>query len=132
MANIIQQSTNYGVEIVYDSVKSVDFSNEPFKCFLSNGDVYILKYIIIATGANVRFLNIEGESEYKGKGVSYCAVCDGTFYKNKNVAVIGGGVYAGTEELYLSRLCNKVYLIHRRDKFRMDNEMLKKGKSNEK
>ena len=129
MSNILEQSKRVGAKIIYDNVIEVDFSNRPFKTSLESGEIYYSKYLIIATGRTTKKLNVDGEDKFNSKGVSYCAVCDGSFYKNKTVAVIGGGSSAGTEALYLSNICNKVYLIHRRDVFRMEDVLLNKIKN---
>lgn len=124
MNNMIEQSKNLGVEIVYDRVSSVDFSKRPFVCKLDGGDVYVARFVVIATGATAKWLGLPSEEKFKGRGVSACATCDGNFYKGKIVAVIGGGSSAGTEALHLSHLCEKVYLVHRRDTFRMADGIL--------
>lgn len=126
MENMMKQAKNLGVEIVYDQVVNIDFSSRPFKCTMDGGDVYFAKYVIIATGASAKWLGLPSEEEFKGRGVSACATCDGSFYKGKNVAIVGGGSSAGTEALHLSHICNKVYLIHRKDTFRMAENILKK------
>lgn len=128
MENMMAQSRNIGVEMIYDQVLSVDFSKRPFKCTMDSGDVYIANYIVIATGASTKWLGLPSEEEFKGRGVSSCATCDGSFYRNKDVAVFGGGSSAGTEALHLSTICKKVYLIHRRDVFRMNESILRKLK----
>jgi len=128
MQNMIEQSQNLGVEVVYDQVSSVDFLSSPYKCYTEGGDVYIAKSVLIATGASPKWLGLESEKKYAGFGVSACATCDGSFFKNKDVAIIGGGSSAGTEALHLSQLCKKVYLIHRRDSFRMQDVILDKIK----
>ena len=101
MMQMMEQSRNLGVNIVYDQVISVDFSSRPYKCTLDSGDVYLSKYIVICTGASAKWLGLPSEEEFKGKGVSACATCDGSFYKGKVVAVVGGGSSAGTEALHL-------------------------------
>ena len=126
MQKMMDQATNLGVEVVYDQVSKIDFSSRPFKCELDGGDVYFANYVIIATGASARWLGLPSEEEFKGRGVSACATCDGSFYKGKDVVVVGGGSSAGTEALHLSHICNKVYLIHRRDSFKMSEKILKK------
>lgn len=124
MVNMMEQCRNLGVDIVYDQVSKVDFSARPYKCILENGDVYISNYIIISTGASAKWLGLESEKKFMGYGVSACATCDGSFYKEKIVAVVGGGSSAGTEALHLSHLASKVYLIHRKDNFRMAENIL--------
>lgn len=129
MNNMMEQAKNVGVQLIYDNVVSVDFSKRPFVCNLEGGDVYIAKFVVIATGASAKWLNIPSEERYKGRGVSACATCDGSFYKDKVVSVIGGGSSAGTEALHLSHLCKKVYLIHRRDSFKMNEKILENVKN---
>lgn len=126
MQNMMDQARNLGVEIIYDQVISVDFSSRPYKCMMDGGDVYFANYLIIATGATAKWLGLPSEEEFKGRGVSACATCDGSFYKGRDVAVVGGGSSAGTEALHLSHICRKVYLIHRKDTFRMAEGILKK------
>lgn len=115
-----EQAECFGAEIVYDTAVRVDFSKRPFSCTLDSGDVYTCDVMIIATGASARTLGAPGEDDLRGKGVSYCATCDGFFYRNKKVAVIGGGNAAVEEALYLSNLAQEVFLIHRRDSFRAE------------
>ena len=110
-----------GVEIKYETVLNV---TPELEVQTSNG-TYKAKAIILATGAQNRKLNLPNEVELIGKGVSYCATCDGNFYKGKDVAVIGGGNTALEDALYLSNICNKVYLVHRRDTFRGEDKYIK-------
>ncbi len=128
MQKMLDQSRNLGVDIVYDQIISVDFSKRPFKCLADGGDIYFADSVVIATGANAKWLGLPSEKEFKGRGVSACATCDGSFYKGKDVAVVGGGSSAGTEALHLAHICNRVYLIHRKDNFRMAENILKKIK----
>ncbi len=109
-----QQAEHYGVQTEYAEVLSVDFSDKIKKVETDNGNL-LAKSVIISTGANPRELGIKNEKELVGKGVHYCAHCDGRFYKDKTVAVIGGGNSAAADALYLSRIAKKVYLVHRRD-----------------
>ncbi len=112
--NLCNQVKKLGAEIKYETVIKIDEERNVF----TNKNVYKSKTIIIATGAKNRTLGLEEETKFIGKGVSYCASCDGAFYKGKTVAVIGGGNTALTDALYLSAIAKKVYLIHRRDNFR--------------
>ncbi len=107
-----------GVNHIYDEVKSIETSANEKRIILSNGKTIVTKTVIIATGARNRKLDVPGEEEYSGRGVSYCATCDGAFFKNRVVAVIGGGDVAVEDAIFLARLCKKVYVIHRRDEFR--------------
>ena len=109
----------FGAKTEYAEVSSVDFSGDIKRIKTESGN-FLSKTVIIAAGANPRELGIEGEQEFIGKGVHYCAHCDGRFYKDKTVAVIGGGNSAVADALYLSRLVKKVYLIHRRDTLRAE------------
>ena len=115
--NITKQLKNLGVKPVTDDIVSVDLKND-IKIIKGKKNEYQAKAVVIATGARRRKLNVKGEDEFYGRGVSYCATCDGNFYKNKIVAVTGGGNTALEESLYLSNICEKVYLIHRREEFK--------------
>ena len=108
----------FGVKIINDHIESVELSSSPF--LLKGNDEYQSKALIIATGASALYLGLESEQKYLGKGVSACATCDGFFYKDKEVCVVGGGNTAAEEALYLSNICSKVHLIHRRDKLRAE------------
>ena len=108
----------FGVEIVNDHIEQVDFSSKPMT--LIGNSEYRCNSLIIATGASALYLGLESEQKYLGRGVSACATCDGFFYKDKEVCVIGGGNTAAEEALYLSNICSKVHLIHRRDKLRAE------------
>ncbi len=114
------QALNVGAEIINELVISVDFSNKLKIIKCDSGKIIKTKSVIICTGAQARWLGIENEKKFNGKGVSACATCDGFFYRNKNVAVIGGGNTAVEEALYLSNICKKVILIHRRDSLRAE------------
>ena len=121
MFNIISQVQDNNVELIYESVSSIELnSNKTFTVNYSNNDCIITKTILIATGASHNKLNIPGEDKFIGRGVSWCATCDGPLYKNKRVAVIGGGNTAVIEALYLSNIASEVLLIHRRDTLRAD------------
>ena len=119
------QAEKCGAKIVMDLLTEVDLSHRPFVA-KSNSNTYIADTIIIATGAKAKWLGLESEENYKGFGVSACAVCDGNFYRNKIVAVIGGGNTAVTEAIYLSLIAKKVYLIHRSENFKAENVLLDK------
>lgn len=132
MNNMEEQARNLGADIRFGSIEKVDFSERPFKIYPEDGGVILAETVIIATGASAKYLGMESETKYKGKGVSACATCDGFFYKGKDVAVVGGGDTAVEEATYLSTLCNKVYLIHRRDELRASKAMQEKIKGNDK
>lgn len=125
--NLYSQITNLKCEIKFEKVKAIE-SQQDKKIVITDQNSYETKTIIIANGAKHRKLNVEGEKEFAGKGVSYCATCDGNLFKGKDVAIIGGGNTALVEALYLSNICNKVYLIHRRDKFRGENHLVESVK----
>ncbi len=112
-----KQARTFGTEIIYGEVLSID-ANEELKKVILSGQSYVTKTIIIASGANFKKLNVKGEKEFIGAGVSYCATCDGPFFRNKEIAVVGGGDSALQEALYLTKFAEKVNLIHRRDQFR--------------
>lgn len=109
-----QGAERFGAKTEYAEVVSVDFSDKIKKLETTNGDYYA-KTVVISTGANPRELGVEGEKELTGRGVHYCAHCDGRFYKDKTVVVVGGGNSAAADALYLSNLASKVYIVHRRD-----------------
>jgi thioredoxin reductase (NADPH) len=113
-----KQARTFGCEITYGEVVSIQAEDKTKKFILSDNKEYSTKTVIIASGANFKKLNIPGEKEFIGRGVSYCATCDGPFFRNKEIAVIGGGDSALQEALYLTKFVTKVNLIHRRDAFR--------------
>ena len=117
------QAENVGTTIVHDLITSADFSERPFKLQGDNGDRYIADSIIIATGAQARWLGLDSETVFNGRGVSACATCDGFFYRGKKVAVIGGGNTAVEEALYMANICDHVTLVHRRDSLRAEQIM---------
>ena len=119
MIRMQKHAEKYNVNIVNDYVKDVDFTGSPL---ILNGEKtsYSAQAIIIATGASAKYLGLESEKQFLGRGVSACATCDGFFYKDQEVAVVGGGNTAVEEALYLSNICSKVHLIHRRDEFRAE------------
>ncbi|MCR4680168.1 MAG: thioredoxin-disulfide reductase [Bacteroidales bacterium] len=118
MEDIRQQALRVGTEMRAATVTKVDFSSRPFHCQLDNGTEIIADTVVVATGANARWLGMPSEQKYRGYGVSTCATCDGNFFRKKTTVVIGGGDTALEDALYLSTLCNKVYIVHRRDEFR--------------
>ncbi len=113
-----KQAERFGTQYVSGTITKVDFSQQPFKLWVDDSQLIEAKTVIIATGASAQWLNIPSEKEYMGCGVSACATCDGFFFRNKDVAVVGGGDTALEEANFLTRFCNKVTLIHRRDKLR--------------
>ena len=113
-----QHAQSYGLEMLQQEVVALEPGLDYHRVRLANGEVFQSHTVILATGGQPRKLNIPGEDEYYGKGISYCAVCDGFFFRDKTVVVIGGGDTAAEEALYLSKLARQVYLIHRRDALR--------------
>jgi len=120
MEQMEKQAKNVGTEIVNDMIKSVDFSKRPFVCKSDDGTTYIADTVIISTGASANWLGIPSEKKYMGKGVSACATCDGFFFSDQKVAVVGGGNSAVEEAIYLAGIAKEVVLIHRRDKLRCE------------
>ena len=118
MDRMKKHAQQFDVDVINDHINSVELKERPFK--LQGTSEYTCDALIIATGASAMYLGLQSEKEYLGKGVSACATCDGFFYKDQEVAVIGGGNTAAEEALYLSRICSKVYLIHRRDELRAE------------
>ncbi|SKA61147.1 thioredoxin reductase (NADPH) [Succinivibrio dextrinosolvens DSM 3072] len=129
MKTLQEHAVSLGTKMLSDTVTKVDFSQEIKEVTLSSGDVLKTKTVIIATGAKARYLGLPSEEIYKGKGISACATCDGFFFRNKEVAVVGGGSAAFVEALYLTNMCKKVYLIHRREGFRSEKVMVDKLRS---
>ena len=119
MDRMLRHVERFGTNVVNDHIESADITNRPFHLKGSTSE-YTCDALIIATGATAMYLGLPSEEKYKGKGVSACATCDGFFYKNKKVAVIGGGNTAAEEALYLSNIAEKVYLVHRRDQMRAE------------
>lgn len=132
MDRMREQAARFGVRYITDEVASVDFSGQIHKVNLSDGTVIESLSVIIATGASAKYLGIESEEKLKGRGVSGCATCDGSFFRNVPVAVIGGGDTAMEDATYLSRLASKVTLIHRRGEFRASKIMADRVRSNPK
>ena len=120
MQQMERQAKSVGTEIITDMIKSVDFSERPFKAVGDGGQIYTADSVIISTGAQARWLGLESEKKFSGFGVSACATCDGFFFKDKEVIVVGGGNSAVEEALYLTGMASKVYLVHRRDKLRAE------------
>lgn len=120
MEQMQKQAAHVGTRFASDYIGKVDFSSRPFKAFGDDGTVYTGDTVVIATGAKARWLGLESENTFRGKGVSACATCDGFFFRGKEVAVVGGGNTAVEEALYLANFCTKVTLIHRRDTLRAE------------
>ncbi|RZI47337.1 thioredoxin-disulfide reductase [Rickettsiales endosymbiont of Peranema trichophorum] len=120
MEQMESQAKHVGTKVIKDHITSVDFSNRPFKSFGASGNVYTSSTVIICTGAQAKWLHIKGEEKFRGAGVSGCATCDGFFYKDREVLVVGGGNAAVEEAIYLSKIASKVLLVHRRDKLRAE------------
>lgn len=120
MEQMTKQAEHVGTKIIHDHIKEVDFSKKPFTLIGESEDKYEADAVIISTGAQAKWLGLESEKKFQGFGVSGCATCDGFFFKNQDVIVIGGGNTAVEEALYLTNHAKKVYLVHRRDKFRAE------------
>ncbi|MFO1035706.1 MAG: thioredoxin-disulfide reductase [Geminicoccaceae bacterium] len=120
MEQMAKQAEHVGTELLFDVVTAVDLSQRPFRATLDGGEVITADSMIIATGAQARWLGLDGEKTFSGAGVSACATCDGFFFRNREVAVVGGGNSAVEEALYLAQMCSKVTLIHRRRTLRAE------------
>ena len=118
MEQMQKQAEHVGTQTIFDVITAVDFSRRPFVCTGDSGDEYVADAVIVATGAQARWLGLDSEHFYQGAGVSACATCDGFFFRGKEVAVVGGGNSAMEEALYLTNHATKVTLVHRRDQFR--------------
>ena len=125
MEQMQSQAEKVGTKIIHDIVTDVDFSGRPFRAKLDSGDEIVADTVVIATGAQARWLGLEGEQTYQGHGVSACATCDGFFFRGKEVVVVGGGNSAVEEALFLTNFATKVTLIHRRDSLRAEKLMQK-------
>jgi thioredoxin reductase (NADPH) len=123
MMDFQSQAERFGTDVRYGLATSVDFSSYPFKVVIDESEKIEAKSVVIATGASARWLGLPSEERLNGKGVSACAVCDGFFFRGQDVAVVGGGDTAAEEASYLSKICNKVYMIIRRDEMRASNIM---------
>ncbi|MCD8497819.1 MAG: thioredoxin-disulfide reductase [Alphaproteobacteria bacterium] len=120
MEQMQKQAEHVGTEMISDYITEVDFSSRPYKAMGDSGTTYTADTVIICTGAKARWLGLPSEQEYRGKGVSACATCDGFFFRGKEVAVVGGGSAAVEEAIFLTNFCSKVTLIHRRDELRAE------------
>lgn len=120
MQRFQKHAERFNTEMIFDTINQVDFSRRPFTLAGDSGAQYTCDALIIATGASAQYLGLPSEQEFMGRGVSGCATCDGFFYKNQDVVVVGGGNTAVEEALYLSNICRTVTVVHRRDKFRAE------------
>ena len=120
MQRFQKHAERFNTEMLFDHIAKVDLSKRPFTLTGDTGKIYTCDALIIATGASAKYLGLPSEQSFMGRGVSGCATCDGFFYRNQDVVVVGGGNTAVEEALYLSNICRKVTLIHRRDKFRAE------------
>lgn len=125
MERMKEHAERFETEIVFDHINEVDLSQRPFRLKGDSGE-YTCDALIISTGASAKYLGLESEEAFKGRGVSACATCDGFFYRNQKVAVVGGGNTAVEEALYLSNIASEVHLIHRRDSFRAEKILVKR------
>ncbi len=132
MEQMKEQAKAVGTEMIQDHISSVNFKSKPFEAIGDGGQKYTADAIIISTGAQARWLNIESEQKFRGFGVSACATCDGFFFKDKTVAVVGGGNAAVEEAMFLTKFASKVKLIHRRNKLRAEKMLQKKLMENKK
>lgn len=132
MDDMRRQAENVGAAVIDDKIVEIDFKNHPYECSSENHNLFSGQTMIIATGASARWLGLESEAKYRGFGISVCATCDGFFFRNKNVAVVGGGNTAAEEALFLSNYASFVTIIHRRDSLRADNSMQEKIRKNHK
>jgi thioredoxin reductase (NADPH) len=131
MADFRRQAERFETEFVTDNVTKVDFSQRPFRIWVEDTE-YTARAVIIATGASARWLGLESEERLKGRGVSACATCDGAFFRDKHIFVVGGGDSAFEEALFLTRFGYKVTLVHRRDEFRASPIMVDRARAHEK
>jgi len=127
-----KQVQRFGTTTYYKTIEKVDFSKKPFELYSDDGTKYTSDTVIVATGASARYLGLPSEKEYMGAGVSACATCDGFFFRNQKVVVVGGGDTAMEEANYLAHICSEVLVVHRREVFRASNIMLDRVKKHDK
>ena len=131
MKDFRRQADRFGAEFISDDVSRVDFSERPFRVYVGDEE-YRAEAVIVATGANARQLGLDSERNLQGRGVSYCAVCDAAFFREKDVVIVGGGDSAMEEATFLSKFADKVTIVHRRDEFRASPIMLDRARANDK
>jgi len=131
MSDFRRQAERFGAEFVTDDVTRVDFSEQPFRVWVGDEE-HVARAVIVATGASARWLGIESEQQHRGRGVSTCATCDGAFFREKDVYVVGGGDSAFEEALFLTKFATNVHLVHRRDEFRASRIMVDRAEQNPK
>jgi thioredoxin reductase (NADPH) len=133
MTEFRAQAERFGAEFLTDDVTRVDFSERPFRVYVGTEDEeYLAETVIVATGASARQLGLTSELRMQGRGVTYCAVCDAAFYRDREVLVVGGGDSAMEEAIFLTKFANKVTIVHRRDDFRASSIMVDRARANEK
>jgi thioredoxin reductase (NADPH) len=131
MKDFRRQAARFGAEFVSDDVTRVDFSERPFRVYVGDEE-HLAEAVIVATGANARQLGLPSEQNLQGRGVSYCAVCDAAFFREKQIVVVGGGDSAMEEAIFLTKFADKVTIVHRRDEFRASQIMEDRARANEK
>ncbi len=131
MSDFRRQAERFGAEFITDDVTKVDFSDQPLRVWVGDEE-YAARSVVIATGASARWLDIDSEEKHKGRGVSACATCDASFFRAKDVYVVGGGDSAFEEALFLTKFATRVHLVHRRDEFRASKIMVDRAEQNEK